>query len=121
MEPLYKPMTTYYKIRGQEVARYQYSVVDVAVKLNSSVTGTRDPLRPEIALLYREFLLARLADWEPTVNHELCFAYDEAVRQLCWAAVAMYEKRGYVDGLKPADIEVLVAAVNAWYSQPGEP
>ena len=93
-------MTTYYKIRGQETARHQYDVVDVATRLQSSVTGTRDPLRPATALLYREFLLVRLANWEPTVNHELCFPYDEAVRQLCVAAVAMYEKRDYIEDLK---------------------
>lgn len=93
-------MTTYYKIRGQETARYQYSVVDVATRLQSSVTGTRDPLQPATALLYREFLLVRLANWEPTVNHELCFSYDEAVRQLCIAAVAMYERRAYAEDLK---------------------
>jgi len=93
-------MTTYYEIRGERVARYEYELHDCASALHCHMTGACDPLPPEEVVFYYEFLKARLDDWHPSLPRWRW--YEEAFREFIQAAVNEYERYGL-----PKDLEQL--------------
>jgi hypothetical protein len=90
-----------YDVLGERINRYQFRLVDCASSLHESVNGVTDPLAPKDALRLYGFLACRLNDWHPSIHeHGKYKEYDEAIREVCRAAMKEYDTKDMEDDLK---------------------
>lgn len=69
--------------------RYEFSVLEVAQDLAGSVTGTFGGRSRDEMDRRAQWLKRRLAEWTPSIG--VAESFDDAVRNLAKAALALYE------------------------------
>ena len=69
--------------------RYEFSVLEVAQDLAGSVTGTFGGRSRDEMDRRAQWLKCRLAEWTPSIG--VAESFDDAVRNLAKAALALYE------------------------------
>lgn len=89
----------HYMIRGIRVERYQYELLECAVKLQGETSGaSQGCLSPAESIRYYDFILCRLNDWYP--SFDWCEKWDEACKTLAIEAIRFFRSRGYEYCLK---------------------
>lgn len=76
--------------RELRIRFFDLDLLGVVSELRTSLWGASDPLSEDEETRYVEFLRSRLAAWEPSTTGRL-ERYDDAVRELCAAALAEYD------------------------------
>lgn len=81
-----------YIINGKFVFRHEFNLLLVSQRLHEDAKEAGDPLHPDKASLYIEFLEARLRDWDPPID-KLYEPYEAAVNTLVRATIDEYRKK----------------------------